>query len=91
VNNVGVPMWYTAPHIGVDHDLRIARDYQPPFVPSEKYLTDAAYCCRDGPAHLLVPYKKLRGERRVTGRRRAHNRVSDTSHHLHSAHYVGLL
>jgi hypothetical protein len=80
VDNVGVPIWYSGPHIGTDHDMRIARNYPPPVISGERFLTDKGYTCRNGPSWILAPFKKRRGETRITGPRRAYNRVST---HLH--------
>jgi hypothetical protein len=76
VDNVGMPIWYSGPHIGTDHDIRIARDYPPPVILNESLLADKAYCGRASPIWLQAPYKRRRGQARISGRYRAYNRVS---------------
>ena len=92
VDNTGTPIWYSGPHLGTWHDIRLARQHMPDGLqPTERMLADKAYCATDMP-HLSAPHKKARRKRQkrgqteppppppLTRRQHAFNRVSHTSH-----------
>ena len=52
VDCTGCPIWYSGPHYGVLHDVRIFKQMHPHFVGPEKYLGDLAYVGKY-PVHLM--------------------------------------
>jgi len=67
----GSVIWWSGPHIGTMHDLRLYREYPPPLLPNEQILADKAYV--GGGPHLIAPFKKKRG--RISHEKRAFNKV----------------
>ena len=63
-------MWYSGPHIGVTHDVRLFRENTPPLQRGEKLLGDKAYV---GNPLLIAPHKMARGV--LSQRKRAFNVV----------------
>ena len=63
-------MWYSGPHIGVTHDVRLFRENTPPLDRGEQLLGDKAYV---GNPLLIALHKKVRGE--LSQRKRAFNVV----------------
>jgi len=55
----GSIMWYSGPHIGTTHDLKLWRQHNPRayMFQNERFLADKAYCSRSHP-ELLVPWKQ---------------------------------
>ena len=58
VNNSGVPMWYTGPHVGTIFDLTVFKKYQPPLRRNEKILADKGYVGKDMRHRLVTPIKE---------------------------------
>ena len=55
----GAIMWYTGPHMGTRHDVRLFREHPPPLGPLERILGDKAYV---GERRLYAPLKKKAGK-----------------------------
>ncbi len=55
-------IWYSGPHIGTTHDLRIWAENTPPLLARERYLGDKAYIGQDYEHQLIVPFKEQEGE-----------------------------
>jgi hypothetical protein len=69
-NHTGAFIWYSGPHLGTTHDVKLYRRVHPP-MNGQKVLADLAYIGGQERAHeLIVPFKKQLVRRRVlsTGR-----------------------
>jgi hypothetical protein len=53
-------LWYTGPHIGTTHDIRLLQTNVPPLRPMEKLLGDLGYVGY-GP-QVVVPFKRNPGQ-----------------------------
>jgi hypothetical protein len=69
----GTPIWYSGPDIGTTHDKTLYMKHPPPITDIEQLLGDKGYQ-GVGPS-VIVPFKKRRGEIRLTADRRAFNIV----------------
>ena len=72
-DHLGTLMWYSGPHIGTSSDIEVYRLNRPPLLDREELLGDKAY---QGERNtLIVPFKKRKGQSRLTPVRYAFNRV----------------
>lgn len=67
---MGVPLWYSGPHLGTFADIRIARNYPPPLLPDQKLLGDKGYV---GHGRIIPPYKKTKNSGGLTKEQRDFN------------------
>jgi hypothetical protein len=72
-DHLGTIIWYSGLHIGTTSDIDIYRQNSPPLLDGEKLLADKAY--QGERRTLIVPFKKKKGEQRLTPIRYAFNRV----------------
>jgi hypothetical protein len=56
-DNEGTVIWYSGPHLGKQHDIKIYREHHPPLMPHERLLADRGYVGADN--NLIVPYKRF--------------------------------
>jgi hypothetical protein len=66
-DNRGNIIWYSGPHLGVTSDIKVFRQNCPPLLPGERLLGDKAYIGE--PEYLIPPFKKKRGEVRLSERK----------------------
>ena len=67
-------IWYSGPHLGTTSDIKLFRDNCPLLDEGERLLGDKAYVGE--PDYLIAPYKKRRGE----------DRLSDRKYHFNNVH-----
>ena len=56
-DNKGSLMWFSGPHEGVAHDMKLFREFMPPLEEGERLLGDKAYI---GLPHKVIPPVKGR-------------------------------
>lgn len=61
-NNIGELMFFSGPHFGVIHDLKLYENFPPPLDRGERLLGDKAYCARRHSPRLVTPKKRTAAE-----------------------------
>jgi hypothetical protein len=69
---MGTIIWYSGPHLGAPHDMRLFKDYMPIMRYGERILGDKAYV---GHHRLLAPHKMVRRALGLTRRQMAYNTI----------------
>ena len=72
-DHLGTIIWFSGPHIGTNSDIAVYRENRPPLLNKEKLLGDKAY--QGERKTLIVPFKKKKGQSRLTPVQYAFNRV----------------